>query len=317
MRDPGPQARTIKVLSSGLESPTLVSRKPTDLIMTRLWRVLRRAVTASIEDRVLTYAAALSFYSALSIPPLVVFLLWALGSISPGAEDHLRREAVSLIGEDGGVVIDSVLENADRRVSFNGISAIVSTAALIFAASGVFRQLQLTLNRLWGVRANPEGILAWVRKRLGSLAIVGLLAFLMLISLGASVVVSAAGFGLSESALVRVLNWLVSVGVFTVLFAATFRYLADVRMRWRDVWGGAAVTAVLFALGKSAIGLYLARRGVGSDYGAAGSAIVMLVWAYFSSAILFVGAEITQAWIETSGRRLEPTENAEWLNEPD
>ncbi len=276
---------------------------------------MQRAVKASIEDRVLTYAAALAFYSALSMPPLVVFLLWVLGSISPGAEDHLRREAVSLIGEDGGVVIDTVLENADRRVSFRGIPGVVSAGALVFAASGVFRQLQLTLNRLWGVRAKPGGVVVWARKRVGSLAIVGLLAFLMLVSLGASVIVSAAGFGTEEAAVARVANWFVSVGVFTVLFAATFRYLADVQMRWRDVWGGATMTAILFAFGKSAIGLYLARRGIGSDYGAAGSAIVMLVWAYFSAAILFVGAEITQAWIETGGRRLAPTDDAEWLSE--
>ncbi|MCK5945282.1 MAG: YihY/virulence factor BrkB family protein, partial [Planctomycetes bacterium] len=183
--------------------------------------------------------------------------------------------------------------------------------ALLFAASGVFTQLQMALNRIWGVTAKPGGgFRQWLRKRFLSLGLVGVLAFLAAVSLTADTVISALGLGADEEVMAQVINAGVSTVVFTLLFAAVFKLLPDVVMRWTDVFGGAFVTAVLFALSKYAIGYYLAQKGLGTTYGAAGSAVVVLAWVYFSGAVLFIGAEITQAWLKTSGRQLEPNAHA-------
>lgn len=262
-------------------------------------------------DRVLTYAAALAFYTALSLPPLIVILLWILGWIGEDAEAMLRAEATGLVGADGGALVDTVLDSADQRVRFGGISAIISTLALVFAASGIFGQLQAALNEVWDVVARPgAGVMAWVRKRFLSIGLLGVLAFLMLVSLTASTAINALGLAESATLWARALNFTFSTAVFTLLFAAVFKLLPDVSMTWKDVWVGAALTSVLFSVGKALIGVYLAAKGLGEDYGAAGSAIVVLAWVYFTSILVLFGSELTQAWLAEQGRLPEPNEHA-------
>ena len=280
--------------------------------MRRFLQVARVAVQEIREDRILTYAAAVAFYAALSLPPILVTLLWAIGLTASGAEEHLRQQAELLVGADGRRLVDSVLASADRQaVRLDGVAGTISTVALLFAATGVFAQLQRALNRIWDVEAKPgRGVWMWVRRRLLSLGLLGTLAFLMLVSLTASTAVSAIGIAQGGTALAEIASHATTIAVFTLLFAAVFRFLPDVHIRWRDVWGGAFATAILFAIGKALIGLYLANKGLGASYGAVGPAIVVLAWVYFSSAIVFVGAEITQAWLLVAGRRLEPNEYA-------
>ncbi|QDV07905.1 hypothetical protein Poly30_34400 [Planctomycetes bacterium Poly30] len=276
-----------------------------------LWRVLKRAFLDVGRDRVLTYAAALAFYTALSLPPMIVLLLWLLGLIGNDAEAMLRGEATGLVGAAGGQLVDTVLDSADRRVQFHGVSAIISTFALVFAASGIFGQLQAALNEVWDVVAKPgAGLMAWARKRFLSIGLLGVFAFLVLVSLAASTAISALGLGESATLWARGLNFFVSVGVFSALFAAVFKFLPDVTMRWRDVWGGALLTALLFSAGKALIGFYLSAKGLGSDYGAAGSAIVVLAWVYFTSILVLFGSELTQAWLAEEGRLPVPNEHA-------
>lgn len=281
--------------------------------MKRILQVAKQAAHDVGEDKVFTYSAALAFYTSLSLPPLLVILAWALGGVSPGAESHLEREAASLVGEEGAVLVNSILSNADDRVALGrGVSGWIGLGALLFAASGVFTQLQMALNRIWEVRAKPgAGWKTWLRKRFLSLGIVGVLAFLIAVSLTATTVMSALGLGPGEDLAARVLHGTISIMVFTLLFAAVFKLLPDVRMAWRDVFGGAVVTAILFSVSKHAIGFYLAKKGIGTTYGAAGSAVVVLAWVYFSGVVVFIGAEITQAWLKTSGRALAPNKHAE------
>lgn len=283
--------------------------------MPRLFEIVRQTARDVGRDRVLTYAAALAFYTALSLPPLLVILVWLLGAVSPGAEGHLEAEAAQLVGQDGAHLVGAILDNADQRVALGaGVSGWVSAGALLFAASGVFAQLQKALNRIWGVRAKPgSGVLTWLRKRGLSLGLVGVLAFLAAVSLFASALLASVGFGDGEGALARVVEGVASIGVFGLLFAAVFKWLPDVQMAWRDVIGGALLTAVLFSLSKSLISLYLAQKGLGTAYGAAGSAIVVLAWVYLSGVVVFVGAEITKAWLATGGRMPEPSAIAEWI----
>lgn len=279
--------------------------------MSKLLEVLKTAARQSIADEVLTYAAALAFYTALSLPPLLVVLLWVLGGISDGAEEHLRTEAELLMGDDGAAAIDTILDNAEDRVDLTGLSGLISSLALMFAASGVFSRLRAALNQVWEVRTKPgAGVWLWLRKRLLSLGLLGVLSFLMLVSLAASTFLGLLDLPTGAGLLAGALNTVSTVVVFTLLFAAVYRLLPDVDMRWTDVWGGAFLTACLFGVGKWGIGAYLAHRGLGTQYGVAGSAIVLLVWVYFSAILVLVGAEITQAWLAASGRRPEPGEHA-------
>lgn len=274
-------------------------------------RVLKLAGKDIGNDRVMTHAAALAFYTALSLPPLLVLLVWTLSSIGARAEQSLRTQATELIGQSGGELVDSILTSADRNVGLTGLSGILGLFALLFAASGVFAQLQAALNVIWDVEPKPgAGILGWLRKRLLSIGLIGVVAFLALVSLAASTLIGALGLDDGAGIVSRLANMLISMGVFTLLFAAIFKLLPDVLIRWRDVWGGALFTALLFSIGKWGIGVYLSAKGIGSDYGAAGSAIVVLAWVYFSGAIVFIGAEVTQAWLRVNGRRLIPDEHA-------
>ena len=274
-------------------------------------RILKRVGREIGDARVMTHAAALAFYTALSLPPLLVLLVWALGALPGESQELLREQADQLIGQAGVEVVDSILDSADRSVGLTGISGIIGSLALLFAASGVFAQLQGALNVIWDVEPKPgAGLMGWLRKRLLSMGLVGVLAFLAAVSLGASTFVDAIVPRGGPEFLGRAANVLLSIAVFTMLFAAVFKLLPDVEMRWRDVWGGALFTAVLFSIGKWGIGAYLAAKGIGSDYGAAGSAIVVLAWVYFNGAIVFIGAEVTQAWLRENGRRLVPDEHA-------
>lgn len=279
--------------------------------MSKLLEVLKTAARQSLADEVLTYAAALAFYTALSLPPLLVVMLWMLGGISDGAEDHLRTEAELLMGGNGAAAIDTILDNAEDRVDLTGLSGLISSLALMFAATGVFSRLRAALNKVWEVHTKPgAGAWVWLRKRLLSLGLLGVVSFLMLVSLAASTFLGLLDLPTGAGLVAASLNTVSTVVVFTLLFAAVYRLLPDVDMRWRDVWGGAFLTACLFGVGKWGIGAYLAHRGLGTQYGVAGSAIVLLVWVYFSAILVLVGAEITQAWLAASGRRPEPSEHA-------
>ena len=165
--------------------------------------------------------------------------------------------------------------------------------------------MQSSLNAIWDVEAKPsEGVWGWLRKRLLSAGMIIALAFVLLVSLGISAAISAVMP--SGGMIWDIVNFVVSLGVFTLLFAIIFKYLPDVSVQWRDVWVGAAVTAVLFAVGKTLIGIYLGKSSVASSYGAAGSLLILLLWVYYSSLLVFLGAEFTQVQAKVGGSPIQP-----------
>lgn len=274
---------------------------------TRPVEIVKSAARDFRDDRVVVLAASLAFYTSLSLAPLLVLMLWFLSMLTPGAEAHLIEQATSLMGGEAEKLVRSVLENAEDGINFRSIAGVISIVTLLFSATGVFAQLQFSLNRIWDVRARPGlGFLGWVRRRILTMAMVGALAFLVLVSLIASTALSTLGFSEDGGWVSRTLGIAASTVVFTLLFASVYRLLPDVVMRWRDVLGGAAITAVLFSAGKLLIGVYLARKGLGNTYGAAGSVIVVLSWVYFSSIVVFAGAELTQSWLKSIGRTIKP-----------
>jgi len=269
----------------------------------------RKRVDDFMDESPFEKAAAVSYYALLALAPLLLLVL-AIAGPAFGADvvrGRLVNELRELVGDQGAQAIELVLENA-AFPSESPVALTVGLVSLLIGASGVFIQLQSALNSIWDVPSEQHGNAAWhfLRHRLVSIAMVFGLAFLMLVSL----VVSAALNAVNESYGSRVpwpvvweaLNVLGSLSVITLLIAMIYRFLPDVRIPWRDVWVGALVTAVLFTLGKTAIGVYLGRASFGSSYGAAGSIVVLMVWVYYTSLIFFLGAEITHVYAGWRGR---------------
>lgn len=278
-------------------------------------RIIQRVVKDFSADDVMSMSAALAFYTALSLAPLVVLVLTIGGLIWSAAEvqEELVRQASELVGKSGGDVVKTILRAAAKQDQ-KGLSAIVAFGGLIFGATTVFAQLQSSLNTVWNVQAKPKeglgGVWAFLRKRLLSLGMVLAMAFLLLVSLIASTVLAYASSSWridlpGADAIWSVVTFAVTFAVFSGIFAAMHRFLPDVRITWRDAVIGGVITAALFTIGKELLGLYLGKASVASSYGAAGSLFVVLLWVNYSSLILFVGAEITQAFVAETGRPVQ------------
>ena len=273
------------------------------------------------EDDCPTMAAALSYYTVFSLPPLLVLLLMLLGAVMDpqDIQGNLEAQMRSAMGPSGAEQVHAILANADRPGAGGLLPTLLSMAALLLGATGVFGQLQAALNKAWGVAPDPEkgGIKNMLLKRVFGIGMVLGLAFILLVSLVVSAVLSAFGeelgrflpSGLSAPVL-HGINFVGSLAVISLLFGAIFKVMPDAEISWRDVTVGAVVTALLFVAGKFALGLYLGRSNPGEAFGAAGALALMLVWIYYSSMIVLLGAEFTQAWAERRGSGIMPEKGA-------
>ncbi|HYE89178.1 MAG TPA: YihY/virulence factor BrkB family protein [Vicinamibacterales bacterium] len=281
-------------------------------------RVLKRAARAWWDDDCLRLGASLAFYTLFSIAPVLLMAI-AIAGLVFGAE-AVRGEIVGqldhLIGRDGAIGVQALLEGASERRSGIMATAFGSIAFLVTSTSA-FLELQVALNTIWRVKPKPGGQLkALVINRLRSFGIVVAIGFLLLVSLAVSAALAAlhtwlSSFSPTNTTLWSIVNAIVSMAVTTGLFAMLFRYLPDVRLRWRDVTTGAAVTAVLFSIGQQVIGWYLGQSTVASSYGAAGSVMVLLLWVYYSCQIVLFGAEFTRVWAARHHTKVKPESYAE------
>ncbi len=282
---------------------------------------LRKVLGEFGEDGAVTLAASLAYYTALSMAPLVLLVLRVAALFGPQGQKDLVDQITGLIGSQGGDAVQLVVESSKAEPVAGNVAGLLSVLMLIFGASAVFSELQHALNTLWDVRSRPKsGLWGWIRKRLLSMGILLAVLFLLLVSTVVSALLALGPRATADlpggAALWSVVHLVFSIAVFGALFALMFRYLPDVRIQWRDVWLGAFATAVLFALGKFAVGLYLGRSSVGSAYGAAGSLVVLLVWTYYSALIFLFGAEWTQVWARAHGRGIQPNRFADPLEAP-
>ena len=288
--------------------------------MRAIWQTVKAAFQQLWQDDAPLLAAALSYYTSLSLAPLLLLLVWALGSMGPDLQQRLVNELVQIVGPDAGETIRSIAESAGSTPSLGSVAGLVGIVTLLVGATGVFAQLQKALDIVWNVRPRKrKGVWGLVRKRLLSLGMILAIGFLLLVSLALSAALallgnSAQGVLPGMDQLWGVANFVVSLAVISALFAAIFRFLPDVRLDWRDVIVGAVATAALFAIGKVLLGVYLGRSSVGSAYGAAGSLIVLLVWVYYSALILLLGAELTQVYAARFGGGMNLEEHAEWAD---
>ena len=269
-----------------------------------LFATVKQAFADFIADDVLTLSGALTFSTLLSFAPILLLALWAASALGLSAQDAILRQIGGLAGEDARLAAQAVIDSVNKRSGAGDAAGIAGVLVAIAGATTVFAQLQTSLNDIWRVQYTASGALwGWIRHRLLSVGLLAAVAFVM----AASLLISAAlGLLLGNSGWVwDIVNQVVTALVFSLLFAGLFRYLPDARLAWRLAFGGGFVTAILFAVGKAVIGLYLAHGSIGGAYGAAGSLVVLLVWVYYSSAIFFFGAELVKGWLTAHGHPLE------------
>ncbi len=278
---------------------------------TDFWVLVRKSVAAWNDDYAPSMGAALAYYTAFSLAPLLLVVI-AVAGLAFGA-DAARGEIVgqlrSLVGKEGAEAVQTLLASASRPATSIPAS-LLGIATLFVGATSVFAELQNSLDRIWRAPAlrQPQGLWALVRSRLLSFGMVITIGFLLLVSLVLSAVLSAVGrWGgaiLPQSDfLLQVANLVVGFAITSALFAAAYRILPRVKIDWADVWVGAAVTAAFFTLGKYLIGLYLGRSALASGFGAAGSLVVILAWVYYSSQLFLLGAEFTWVYAHDHGSR--------------
>jgi membrane protein len=272
------------------------------------WRLIKETCAGWNRINAPRLGAALAYYTMLSTAPLVVLSIAIAGMVfgAEAARGQVLDQIRGVVGYRGAAAIQGLLQNAAKPGS--GMAAAGAGVLVLFwGASGVLGELRDSLNAVWGVEpADGEGFLAIVRHRFVSFAMVLGIGFLLLVSLLLSAAIAAAGKMFAGALpapepVLQLINLVFSFGTITVLFALLYKLVPDVHVEWRDVWIGAAVTALLFSLGKFAIGLYLGKAGIGSAYGAAGSLVAYIVWVYYSAQIFFFGAQFTRTFAERHG----------------
>jgi membrane protein len=284
-----------------------------------VWQVLKAIVTQWIEDNPFELASSLSYYTLFSLAPVLIIAIAVAGFVfgREAAQNQIVQTIQGLVGQDSARAVQTIIQNASSKPTAGVISMILGVAALLFGAGGVVSQLQTSLNTIWGVvPKSGQGVWGFIRQRFVSFAMVLAIGFLLLVSLAVSALLSGlthymGGLVGVRAFVAHALDLFVSFIFVTILFALIYKFLPDVRIQWKDVWIGAALTSVLFTAGKFLIGLYLGISGVTSVFGAAGSLITILVWVYYSSLIFFLGAEFTQVYASRYGPGVIPAENAE------
>src|SRR5262245_56068804 len=275
--------------------------------MAETWNLIKITVDEWQRDEAPRMGASLAYYALFSLAPLLVIVIFVIGFVYKGdTVGHIQRQVESLVGADAAKTIAVAIHNAGT-FGHGIIASVASLIVLSLGATGVFSELHTAMNKIWKVRRSQYGfVVGLLKDKFASFTMVLAIAFLLLISMIISAVLSAVTAYFSyllpgADVLWHIADLIVSFGVVTMLFALLFRYVPDDRVTWRDIWIGAAATAFLFDLGKFLIGLYIGKSSVGSMFGAAGSVVVILSWVYYSSQLVFLGAEFTHVYAKYRG----------------
>lgn len=287
------------------------------LSLKTVWMLLRSTFLSWITDDAQRLAAALAYYAVFSLVPILIIVI-GLTSIYFGrakAQQEIVWQVQGLVGTEGATLVQQMIDTSLQERS-GWRATLVGLVTLLVGASGAFAQLQGALNHVWGVRSDPKkALLTVLRARFFSFAMILVVGFLLLVSLILSAWLAALGNFVGSympevDFLMQAMNFMLSFLVITFLFALIYKVLPDVEIGWRDVWLGAAGTALLFSLGKYAIGLYLGNSVIVGSFGTAGALVVLLIWIYYSAQIFLLGAEFIQVYANWRGVRLAPTELA-------
>lgn len=294
------------------------ARKRKPITFKGIWKVLKETFKGFSEHKITKLSGSLAYYTVFSMGPLLVMIISLCGLF-------LKKEAVEgevfavlngFVGQDTAIQLQEIIKNASLAGK-SRIAAIIGGITLLIGATTVFGEIQDSINSIWGLKAKPKrGWLKMLQNRFLSFSVIVSLGFLLLVSLTLSGVIE----GISNALQARypdvtvvvfyIINLVLTLIISAVIFAVIFKVLPDAKIRWRDVIAGALVTAVLFMLGKFGISIYISQTQVGSTYGAAGSLVVLIVWIYYSSIILYLGAEFTKAYAVAYGDDIHPNDYA-------
>ena len=301
-----------------LSPPFFMKKLFTVAFWKKAWLILKATFSGFSDDKGPKLSASLAYTTIFSLGPLLL-LMMSLASIFFGeqaVEGQIFGQLNGLIGDNAAKQVQEIIKN----IRFSGktnFALIASIVILLIGATSLFIEIQDSLNTIWKVKAKPKkGWLKFLQNRLLSSSLIVSLGFLLIVSLVINGAVDALGGLLSRyfssftAIIISVINFIITFIIVSFLFAIIFKALPDVKIKWKDVRTGALFTAVLFIIGRFLIGLYIAKSGTGSTYGAAGSIIVILVWIYYTSMILYLGAEFTQVYTEAYGGRIQPSDYA-------
>jgi membrane protein len=274
-----------------------------------MWKLLKDTVLSFFEDEALSRGAAIAFYTVTSLAPvlLIVIAIAGLAFGQEAAQNAITAQLTGLMGKQTADILQTAIASAAGKSS--GIWAtVIGVVTLLATASGMFGEMQSALNKIWKVKPKSTTVSRLIRARAASLGLVAALGFLLIVSLVVSAALTAFGNFLNSilpfgSLILSILNFVVSLALMSVLFAAIYKVLPDRHIAWRDVIVGAVVTALLFSIGKSLIGWYLGSSAIASSYGAAGGLIVLLFWVYYSTQIFLLGAEFTKVYAMRHGSK--------------
>ncbi len=283
----------------------------------RYFRYFKKSVDEFLGDDCMTMAAALAYYTVFSLPSILLILVAVVGIVFGRAavEGHIEEQIRGWVGPGAAQQVETMIKKQSQNTSGTVLGLAFGGLALLFSATTAFTQLQSALNTAWDVQPDPAGgVKNFLFKRLWSFSMLVGIGVLLLVSLAVSAILPALGRVVSSlpyaGQLLRTVYSVASLAAIVVLLAAIYKVLPDAKIAWREVWVGAITTGVLFVAGRFLIGLYIGRSGTASAFGAAGSLILIVLWVYYSSMILLLGAEFTQVWAHEHGRRIEPARGA-------
>lgn len=288
-----------------------------------IFKMLKESFNGFIDDRVVKLSAALAYYTVFAIGPMIIIIIYLAGVFygQDAIQGTVFGELKGLVGAPAAAQIQDIIRNVAENQQGN-FAAVIGFVTLFIAATGVFAEIQDSINMIWGLKPKPKK--SWLK-----LLVNRLLSFSVIVSLGFILLVSLILNGLIEALMDRlatrfpdltvmvlyIINLTITFLITTSLFAIIFKVLPDAVIQWKDVMVGAMVTAVLFMLGKFGITFYISKSDVGTTYGAAGSLVILLVWVYYSAIILYFGAEFTKAYATDYGSHIHPTEYAVWVKQ--
>ena len=286
-----------------------------------IFTFIKKVILEFIDDNVMKYGASLSYYTVFSLAPMLIIIIGICGLLfgKEAVQGQVYSEIKDLVGSDAALQIQDTIKNI-HFTKDTPLATVTSVIILLIGGTGIFGEIQDSLNRIWGLKVKTKK--TWwklILSRLLSFSIIISLGFVLMVSLLLNALIAIVGNRLNNifsgvgKVFIPVIDNLLTFFITTLLFAIIFKVLPDAKIKWKDVTIGAFITAILFTLGKIGIGLYLGQSNMATIYGAAGSVIIIMVWAYYSSVILYLGAEVTKVYATQYGGKIQPNDYSEWI----
>lgn len=286
-----------------------------------LYRFIKQVMVEFIDDNVMKYSASLAYYTVFSLAPMLIIIISICGTLfgREAVQGQIYGEIKDLVGSAAALQIQENIKNIHLTKS-SPVATIFSAVILVIGGTGIFGEIQDSLNKIWGLKVKTKK--TWwklILNRLLSFSLIISLGFVLIVSLILNALIAIIGDRLNNllsgigKIFIPIIDNVLSFGITTLLFAIIFKVLPDAKIKWKDVSIGAVITAILFTLGKFGIGFYLGRSNMATIYGAAGSVIIIMLWAYYSSVILYLGAEFTKVYANEHGTKIQPSEYSVWV----